>query len=156
MASVQSSEHLGSRQKVVMYDHDPGATSALITTPDGGATKRIWDMRDYLHFGVLVMTTILGGNGVTKVEIVAGVESDMSGTLRTIKDSGTVAADAMADQVFLECSAEEIAQIGAENSQELRYVAARITCHHAGDEAVVTYIGLPRYPATGLTATAIA
>lgn len=156
MPSAVAEQHIRANNLIQMWDHDPGATSALITTPDGGTTDRMVDMRDYEQFAVAVMTTVLGGNGVTKVEIVAATDS--AGTNATaIKDSGTVAADAMGDWVCLECSADEVRYAGDAAGLALRYVGARITCHHAGDEAVVVYFGVSNRPQLDLTpATTIA
>lgn len=153
MASALSISKFFANAMVQMWDHDPGATTAVICSPDGGTTKRIVDLRDYEGFAVIVMTSVLGGSGVTKVEIVASEDSAGATNLTVVKDSGTVAADAVGDFVALECTAEELAQL----DPDLRYVAARITCQHAGDEAVVTYIRhKPRFATSGLTATTIA
>jgi hypothetical protein len=42
-----------------------------------------------------------------------------------VKDSGTIAADAVEDQAWLECASEEIAHLGSVNDKALRYVAER-------------------------------
>lgn len=157
--SSVSFDKLAPAAKRVLYDHDPGGTSATIVTPDGGTTERIWDMREFECFGVLAMSTVLAGNGITKVEIVASDSADMSTNLTVVKDSGTIAADAVGDQAWLECHQSELAQLSTDNaiSPGLRYVAARITCQNAGDEAVVLYEGKPKRPRDGLTpATTIA
>lgn len=155
MASAQSSQCFLARHFVRSYDHDPGSTSAVITSPDGGTTIRTLDMSLYGRFIASAMTSVLGGNGITKLEIIAAATATMA-SAEVIKDSGTVAVDAVGDNVVLECSAEEVAQIGAAAGKELRYVAARVTCHHAGDEAVVTYIGAePRFAYKDLTANYI-
>lgn len=150
MASPQGSQKFGSELFIRSYDHDPGGTSATITSTDGGTTLSYLDMSLYSHFGVNVKPSVLAGSGVTKVEIVASAATSFS-SVTVIKDSGTVAADAIQDNVFQECSAEEIAQEGSDAGVALRYVAARITCQNAGDEAVVTYIAKPRFPRLDLT-----
>lgn len=150
MASAVDTEKIGSGMFIRSYDHDPGATTAVITSPDGGTTIRTLDMSDYGNFAVIAMLSVKVGNGITKLEIIADGDGTFDGAdVVVIKDSGTVAADAVGDCVFLECAASELAPLGS----TLRYVAARITCHNAGDEAVVTYIGAsPRVSQTGLTA----
>lgn len=150
MASAVATEKLGSSIYVHSYDHDPGATSATLAGPDGGTTIRYLDMKDYGHVGVLVKPSIVGGTGVTKVELVASATTTFS-SVTVVKDSGTVAGDSLEDNVFLECSAAEVVQLGA----TLRYVAARVTNGTNTDEATVTYIGVPHKAYTGLTATAI-
>ncbi len=153
MASALSVEYLGSRLKMTAYDHDPGATSATLCSPDGGTTIRYYDMKEYRKFAVLAKPTIVGGNGITKVEIVASATTAFS-SVTVIKDSGAIQADALDDFVFLECSAEEIAHLAT--SVDLRYVAARLTNATGTDEVSVVYIGEPIREYSGLTATTIA
>lgn len=138
---MAESQKIFSRNKVELLDHDPGSTSATIATT--GSTKHVKDMRDYEYFGVGAIPTVVGGGGLTKLEIVAFIDGDSTGagTAYVIKDSGTVAADAaLVDQVFIECSASEIAQVGSDNGVELRYVAARLTNATNTDEVLLTYI----------------
>ena len=154
---MSTSQKIGSRVYMRSYDHDPGATTAVVCSPDGGTTKRVFDMRDYAGFGVLAKPTVVGGNGLTKLEIVAYEDSAGAGTAYVIKDSGTVAADALDDNVWQECTQGEVAQAGTDNGVELRYVAARLTNATNSDEVSVTYVGFPpKYEADGLTATVIA
>ncbi len=154
MASPQASQKFGAELFIKSYDHDPGATTAVLLSPDGGTTIRYLDMRDYLHIGVMARPTIVAAGGLTKLEIVASADVAF-GSVTVIKDSGTVAADSLNDVVFLECSAEEIAQEAADAGVDLRYVAARLTNATNTDEDSVTYIALPRHPRLDLTATAI-
>lgn len=159
MASALSVQKFRSTHKMLMYDHDPGATTALITTPDGGTTDQIFDMRDYESFVVAAAMSVVGTSGaITKLEIVANDVSDFSGTTVVVKDSGTVDADATGDWLIQECTAEEVAQLGAENSVNLRYVAGRLTLDASDAEAVVVYIGhMARHEKLDLTpATTIA
>ncbi len=150
MVSAVATEKIGSGIYLHSYDNDPGGTTAILAGPDGGTTIRYLDMKEYDFMGVLVKPNIVGGTGVTKVELVASATVAFS-TVVVVKDSGAVAGDALEDNVFLECSAEEVVQLGA----TLRYVAARITHGTSTDESTVTYIGIPKRKYTGLTATAI-
>ncbi len=134
-----------------MWDHDPGGVSATLVTPDSGTTVRSVDMRDLTDFSVSVMTTILGGSGPTKVEIVAADNAALSTNLVVIKDSGVIAPSAMGDWHIETCTAAEVAQEGSDNDTEPRYVGGRITCQHTGDEAVVHYFGIHRRPRLDLT-----
>lgn len=151
MATSVATEQIGSRVYMQSYDHDPGATSAVLCSPDGGTTIRYWDMKDYGNFAVQARPTIVGGNGITLLEIVASATTNFSSATQ-IKTSGAIQADSLNDTVFLECSAEEIAHTG----ETLRYVAARLTNATGTDEVNVTYLSTaPRFPRSGLTATAI-
>lgn len=150
MASAVASEKIGSGLYVHSYDNDPGATSATLASPDGGTTIRYLDLKDYSVVAALVKPNIVGGTGVTKVELVASATTSFA-SVTVVKDSGSVAGDSLEDNVFLECTDAEVIQLGA----TLRYVAARVTHGTNTDESTVTYIGIPKRAYTGLTATAI-
>lgn len=144
MASSVETQKIRSSQKIEMWDHDPGGTSATIVSPDGGTTKRTVDLRDVSCFAVAAALTVPGTSGaITKLEIIASAASDMSSPV-VIKDSGTVDADAAGDWLIEECTAEEVAQLGSENSKDLRYVAGRITMDAGDAEACVVYLQTKR------------
>jgi len=151
MTSPTETDTIRGRYLFQMWDHDPGSSSAILVSPDGGTTVRSVDMRDYEHFSVKVMATIFGGNGPTKVEIVAADDAALATNLVVIKDSGVIEADAMGDWAIETCTAAEIAQEGSDNGSNPRYVGGRITCHHSGDEAVVVYFAIPNRPQLDLT-----
>jgi hypothetical protein len=125
-----------------MWDHDPDTASAIMVTPDGGTTDRIVDLKGYGRLVVAAMSSTLTGAGITKLEIVASDSADMSTNLTVVKDSGTVAADAVGDWVVQECTAEELAQLSSDGgiSPGLRYAAGRLTVANSADEAVVVYV----------------
>jgi hypothetical protein len=155
MASAVTVVDLFANAAIVTYDHDPGATTALlITSPDGGTTKRYVALRDYEGFAGIVMATIATG-GPTLVDIVAA--TDASGTDKTsVVSSGTVAADAVGDVVVVECSAAQVKEVGDAAGKVFTHVGVAITCANAGDECAVTYIRhKPKFPQSGLTANAI-
>jgi hypothetical protein len=126
----------------------------VLTSPDGGTTIRYYDMLNGERFAVQARPTIVGGSGLTKVEIVASAATSFSSVV-VIKDSGTVAGDSLNDVVFLECDASEVAQAASDAGVAYRYVAARLTMATNTDEANVTYIALPKRQYSGLTATVI-
>lgn len=142
MPSAVATHSWLARNKMELWDHDPGTTDAKVTSADGGTVERWVDMRDFHRLVVAVAATVFGGNGPTKVEIVASEAADEAhASVTVIKDSGTIALNALTEWAVLECTSEEIAHLGEAAGYNLRYAAARITCHHAGDEAVVIYIG---------------
>ena len=156
-AAATASEKIGSALFLRGYDHDPGATTAIVCSPDGGTTKRSLDLSLYAGFGVLAKPNIVGGGGLTKLEIIAADDEALTTNVHVIKDSGVIAADALDDQAFLECTAEEVKQLSEAAGYTSRYVGARLTMATATDEATVIYIGFsPRFPRSGLTANAIA
>jgi hypothetical protein len=149
MATTVSTEKIGSSIYIKSHDHDPGLTTAILVSPDGGTTIRYLDMKDYTNFSANFAPSV-GTGGITLAEIVAS-SIDTFASVTQIKTSGAVAADAVQDNVFLECSAEEIVHTAA----GLRYVAGRVTMPTSTDEAKVTYVALPIRKFTGLTATSI-
>lgn len=155
MASAVDTQKLQSALSVRSYDHDPGATTAIICSPDGGTTKRSVDMKLFSRFMAQAKPTVVGGGGLTKLEIVAAATSAFSSVV-VVKETGTVAADALDDNVTLECTAEELAQLSSENSVDLRYVAARLTMATNTDEASVVYIATGgRFSYENLTADSV-
>lgn len=157
MASAVTTVGLFANAAIISWDHDPGATSALIVTPDGGTTKRYVAMALYGGFSVVAMLSVSGSSsGITLLDIVGA--TDAAGTnVTTIVSSGAVLADAVGDFVCLECTDEQIREQGITSGYNFTHVGARLTCSHAGDEAVVTYIRhKPKFAASGLTANVIA
>ena len=139
MASSVATDRLACRRKIEMWDHDPGSTAAMITSPDGNTTKRYVAMAGYGSFQVAAMASTLSGSGITLLEIVAA--EDAAGTNATqIKTSGTIAADAVGDWAMLEATAEEIIHVGKDAGYEFTHVGARLTLQNAADECVVVYI----------------
>lgn len=151
MASAVTTQRLGAQLAVYSHDHDPGATSAILCSPDGGTTIRYVDMAEVSALLVVAKPNVVGGGGLTKLEIVASATAAFS-SVTVVKDSGAVAADALQDNVVLECNAEEIAELG----ETLRYVAARLTMATGTDEATVTYIADSMHNKANNTATTIA
>jgi hypothetical protein len=154
MATAVTSNKLFSNNAVVVYDHDPGTASAIITTPDGGTTKRYLPMAGYENFAGIVMATI-AATGPTLVDIVAA--EDSAGTnVTTVVTSGTVAADAVGDGVVVECTAAQVKEVGDASGFTFTHVGVRITCGNSGDEcAVVYWRSGPKFPQNGLTANFI-
>lgn len=149
MASSVSTSHLLDCMSLQIWDHDPGTTNACLASPDGGTTIRYVDLRDYDRFAAAVAAAALTGAGPTKVEIVAS-DTITFGNVVVIKDSGTIVLNALAEWYVLECSAEEVQHLAT--TYNLRYVAARITCANAADEATVVYLACARRPHRAVTA----
>lgn len=133
MASAVSTQKVFSQQAIAAGRATGTAGTVLCPTT-------FLDLRDFDSFAVIAMLAAKTGNGITKLEIVAAEDSAGSSNLTVIKDSGTVAADALGDYVVQECTAAEIAQLGRASGYALRYVAARVTLHNAADVAAVTMI----------------
>ena len=148
MASPQASDKLFANMAIRHYDHDPNDTLAH---------EIAWvDMRDFESFACSFFRTI--GTSNLTFTIVANAQSDGSGTDVTIKSWSGSQPDAVGDQVFLECTAEEIAQEAADAGvANARYVTANITLATGTDEGVVTYIRAnPKRAYDALTADVVA
>jgi hypothetical protein len=149
MASAVSTETIRSEWRLEGCDHDPGGTSATLVSADGGTTLKYLDLRDYDKVGVLCVSTIFGDStDVTLLEIIASDTVAFTNKV-VVKTSGTIALSAIPDQAWLECSAEEVQHLAT--TYDLRYVTARVTCGHAGHEAVVVLMGHARRPHTAIT-----
>lgn len=152
MVSEITTDKFRSKNVTQMWKHDPDAATAEIVTPDGGTTLRVMDLENIGSFSAGVMSDVLTGDGVTKLELVAADTAAFDGTVVVIKDSGVVAADAVGDWVFQEMLAEEVAQASSEAGVELKWGAARVTVEDAADECAVVYIGsLVRFAYEDLT-----
>lgn len=149
MASSVSIEKFFANNACSSVDADADYTTAA-------AVSGNWlDLRDFAGYAAIVNPQALTGAGLTLVEIVAA--DDTSGTnITQIKTSGAVVADAIADYVALECTAEEIAHLSAASGYDLRYVNVRLTADNAADEFRVFNVRYgAKHAQTGLTATTI-
>ena len=146
-----STDKIFTTHAIEMYDHDPDASTA---------TDVEWvDMKGYRNFAVVAMVSALAGStGITAFTILGDSDNDGgSGSNVTIKTHAVgTACDAVGDYLVLECTADEIAELGEDNSVDLRYVSANLTVGNAGDECVVTYIRTgARFEYDALTADTI-
>lgn len=143
MASAQNSNHLKSTLAVKSFDFDPNVTTAV----DVG-----WvDLSGFTAFLVCLFHSV-GTGLVTSFIIQASAAADGSNPVTVKAHALGTAPDAVGDQVFLECSAEEIAGLGT----HLRYVNANIALATGTDECVVTYVReSSRFSYDGLTADII-
>lgn len=117
-----------------------------------------YDMRDYAHFLAVINLAVKSGNGVEAFSIVADAASDGSSGNETIKTHATpTTCDAAGDMLVLECTAEEIRQIGDAAGKGLRYVAIKLETHSASDQVLCTNIfGGARFNQAALTADVVA
>ncbi len=152
MASAVTVEQIKSRMALKLFDHDPGASSAVVVSTDGGTTKNYLPMANYENFLVGVMNSVsTSSSGPTLVEILAA--TDATGTNATaVVTSGAVTSVTLGDNIFVECNADQIREVGAAAGYNFTHVTARITCSNSGDECVVLMGRFnPKYPVTGLT-----
>lgn len=160
--SAVARERLGSRYFLKPLDHDPGATGAVLASPDGGTTPWYLDMSLYSYASCLVRSTVAAAAGVTRVQVYASV--DIAGAINAtlIKDSGVKTPSSNLNSFyFLEWAADEVAWAAAGAGVagaafiNLRYITVAITCATNTDEADLIWFAEPKFPTTGLTATTI-
>lgn len=153
MATAVTSQKIASTHAIESYDHDPGATTAIVTSPDGGTTQRWVAMRDFDGFGAQARPTIVGGNGITLLEIVGATDS--AGTnVTVIKAEAATVTDTLNKYVWSEVTAEQMNEVGRAAGFAFTHVAARLTMATNTDEANVTYVRWPAKRAyKDLTAT---
>ncbi len=152
MATAVTSSKIFANASLKLYDHDPGGTTPIVVSGDGGTTKNYLAMRDYRNFAVVVMNSVVGSaSGPTLVEILAATDS--AGTNATaVVTSGAVASVTVGDNIVVECTDDQIKEVLAAAT----HVTARITCSNSGDECVVLMGRFgPRFPQSGLTANNI-
>ncbi len=165
MSSPLATQRIQSRLKIQSVNC-PDAHSA--------AQFPLWfDMQQFKNLLVQLHFAVKGSSGgITLFELWASDASDGSTNKTQIKAKATVndaGVNAVNDQLYLECSADEINAIGRlissvangtgsnPNGVALRYVSAKITTVAAGDVVVVNHVGYDTlWPRDGLTADAIA
>ena len=150
MVSPVAVSHLLSTLQQTLYDFDPD-----VDTPVDVA----WvDMRDFSHILVGFMRTV-GTGALDTFQIIANNAADGSGTDVVIVVHAVASEpDAVGDQLWLECSEQQIAQEGEDAGiGDLRYVSANIEFATLGDEGVVSYARkASRFARLGLTVDIVA
>ena len=157
MVTAVATEKLFANAMIESFIHMPAA-GATEQSVKAGATAATWRaMRDYEGFAVIAVQGVLGGNGMIKLSIYGATDSAGSDAVE-IKTTGTIDCDAIGDYAVLEVSAEDIKQVGLDESTPLDFthVVAYIDSHHNDDEQGVTYIRSgAKHRTSGLTATTI-
>ena len=141
-------DKLNTEHSTRMYDFDPDATTA---------TEIAWvDMRDFDGFRAAFFRTV-GTSNVT-FKIMANTASDGSGTdVDIITHAVGSQPDAVADQIWLETDAAEIAQkASAAGVSGVRYVTAVVSVATGTDEGVILYDRKAKRSYDGLTADIVA
>ena len=152
MASAVTSNKLSSLLAIESYDHDPGATTAVVTSADGGTTPKWVPLKDFGAFGVQARPTVVTADGITLLEIVGATDSAGTNVTAIVVHAASV-TNVLGEYVWLECTAEQVNEVGKAAGYNFTHVAARLTMATATDEANVTYIrGLAERRYAGLTA----
>lgn len=138
-----TAEHLTSRSRRKLHDFDPDATTA---------TAVEWrEIKEFRRFLAAFVRTV-GASAVTFV-IQAATDSSGTGATEVVAHAVGSEPDALEDQLYLECDAEQIrdALSGATHWSPV------ISFATATDEGVVlTEEAEPYFPRSGLTADIVA
>jgi hypothetical protein len=147
MAITQTENRISATHLLHHYIAAPGAT----TLQTVGASV---DMQKFKCFLASYFKATGTGN-LTTFQLIAGDKSDFSGNNVTIFSDAwpVLQPDAAGNQVFLECTAQQIARLAADNGYALRYVGVQYQQATGGDTGVVTFLATePTYAYPGLTA----
>jgi len=150
MAITQAENRISAKMSLQHFVAAPAATTLQTVTP--------WfDLSKFECFLASYVKTV-GTGALSTFQIVANNKSDGSGTTVTvIADAfaaGTV--DAVGDQTFIECTAQQVARLAADNGVALRYVAVQYQQATSTDTGVISYLAVdPRFAIPGLTADSI-
>ena len=150
MAATSTLNKWQANNLFTQYDFDPDSTDAVDIA---------WvDMRDFGGFRATFFRTV-GTGDLDTMTIIGNTSSTGAGTDRIIvsKTLTGVQPNLLGDYTSLEVSAEQIAEVGAANSEALRYVSLQLEFATSTDEGVVTYIRYaPRFGRDALSADNIA
>jgi hypothetical protein len=154
MASPQAALHFASRNKVDFFNVDADLTTAAVPVAISNAGAAVWlDMKGYSGIFVLAGGVNLTGAGPKSLSIMADEESDGTGGNVEIVASTSDVCTAEGGYMIAEATAEQIAQEGADNSKDLRYVSIKLGLANANDEAAITVVRYgPRFSHGTLTA----
>ncbi len=155
MASGVTTNKFASNFGAKMYKHNPDTTAATILTIN--TTTFIWvPLALYTNFAVMVLNHLCtSASGPTLLEIMAGIDS--SGTSPTvIVASPTLASITQGDSMILECTSEQVEEVGKAASLAFTHMSVRITTSNSGDEQGVLLCRWgAKAPQSGLTANSI-
>lgn len=147
MVSALAPKNLLSRFVHKHFVADPGGTTSIFASPDGGTTPYYFDMSRVKRALVLVAPSIAGG-AITLVEVYAS--SDVAGAtnLTLVRASGVLALDntdgaanSGGDCYKTEIDAQELAQLGAASGLNLRYLTVKVTNATGTDEYTLDFLG---------------
>lgn len=156
MATAYSPDVLSSRFLMKTYDHDPGANTAVLASPDGGTTPWYWDMLLYSAIHFIVAPRIVAAGGITLVRFFGSTDVLGAVNATLIATSGVIALDDIStgggDQYHYDVTAEQLREVDT-SKVGLRYVTIEITNATNTDEDVVVAIAQPVHPRLSLSAT---
>ncbi len=148
---------MASPQSFTKYTTKEYITADLSGDVTTAAAVSWYALKDYGGLLAEAALVVLDGNGIEGFSIYAATSSAGANAAAMVTHSDPTTADAAGDILFLECSAEQIAQEGSDAGVSYTHVAIYLECHSASDQ-VLAQISFKdaRYPRDGLTADIIA
>jgi hypothetical protein len=149
MAITQTENRISATHLLHHYIAAPAATT--LQTVSASVDMQAWKcfMASYLK--------VTGTGNLTAFKILLGDKSDFSGNNVVIFSDAwpVLQPDAAGNQVFLECTAQQVARLAADNGFALRYAGVQYQQATGSDTGVVTFLATePTFAYPGLTADA--
>ena len=149
MVSTQKAEKITANEAIELIDFDPNLTTVV--------DAKWVDLQEFESFLVGFMRTI-GTSAFTLIirasEVVAGTNPET-----IIAHAVGSEPNAVEDQIFLECSAEMVREVGAALAtvKNLRFVSAAASFATGTDEGVFVYVrSRAKFPTKALTLDVVA
>ena len=154
MASPQAYDFFFSTNKVNVFPVDGNYSTAAIAKAVGSSDAEVWfDMKGFSGIHVTACGINVNSTGVEQITLVGDSDADGgSGSNVIIKASTDDAATAEGGWITVECSAEQMAQEGADNSVNLRYIGIKLENENTADETVIHVVRTGGRAFSGLTA----
>ena len=151
-SSVTNNQGMSTTLKIVgVLSGNVTTAAAVPVDKDNGSTW--FDMKDAEKVIIMANLVALGGNGIEAFSIVADQDSDGGNSNVTlVAHSDPTTADAAGDYVMLEIDVKQLAEESSSTSGELRYIAAKLECHHSSDNVWVQLIAQTNNPKKDKTA----
>lgn len=138
MASAVTISKIFANASLKLYDHDPGASTAVVVSGDGGTTKNYLAMAGYENFVLVVMNSVsTSSSGPSTIAIQAATDSSGTDATVVVTTTPSTASTHVGDNIVLECDAAQIREVGATAGKNFTHVTGIITCSNSGDECVV-------------------
>ena len=127
MATAITSVRGTAQHKQKMYVHDPADATV--------ATKIAWlPMKGYEW--LLAAVALVSGTGLLTVKLFAAEDSSGTNATEIKSHADPTVADAAGDVVYIECTAEQVKEAGA----NMTHVAVEVDCDASSDIAAVSYL----------------
>jgi hypothetical protein len=150
MPATYSAEHLTSRMRVQSVDFDPDSADPVVATLNPAATEKLRAIASGGRRFMAVLVRSVGTGAVDAFEIIAaGNAAGTTSPTVVVAHAGPTVANAVGDQLVLECDVEQVREVLASAT----HVGVRVELATNTDECIITFIEAEHaHPRAGLTA----